>query len=118
MQDNFTWYIRFYEINVELYENNDVHKIAVTKRNGKRVVWVRMTVTQKKIGVTSMSDLTIKEIKCIFNTRNITKEQKAVYKRFGSEWIKDENYMYIRNDLISLIIMNCRTPKAVAFKSN
>lgn len=37
---------------------------------------------QEKLRVKNMSDLTIKKIKCVYNTKNLTKEQiKKIWKR-------------------------------------
>ena len=64
-----------------------------------------------------MSGLVIKKIKRIFNTETPTKKTKRKYKRFRKEFIPGESGVYVRNDLMSSIIMNCRIPKTVEFRS-
>ena len=59
-----------------------------------------------------MSDLTIKEIKVIFNSRNRKKQQTEEYKRRT-----DEIFIYICEELASKIIMNCRVPTADKFRT-
>ena len=69
---------------------------------------------QEKLSVKNMSDLTIKAIKCVYNTKNLTKEQiKKIWKRnlAGLTWI------YFREDLVLSIIIDCRIPTAIEFRS-
>ena len=63
-----------------------------------------------------MSDLTIKAIKGIYNTRNLTEKQIKKYKRYGKEFIDNLTGMYIREDLALPIIINCRTTESCNFK--
>ena len=69
---------------------------------------------QVKLGVKNMSDLTIKAIKGIYNTKTPTYEQ---IRRYGKEFIDGLTGIYIRENLALLIIMDCRTSIAVEFKS-
>ena len=64
-----------------------------------------------------MSDLTIKAIKGIYNTKNLTKEQIKKYKRYGQKIIDNLTGIYIREDLALSIIIDCRTPTAFEFRS-
>ena len=69
---------------------------------------------QEKLSVKNMSDLTIKAIKCFYNTKNLKKEQiKKIWKRnlAGLTWI------YFREDLALSIILDCRIPTAIEFRS-
>ena len=61
---------------------------------------------QGGLGVKNMSDLVRKEIDCIFETNNPTKDQIRKHKRSGKEWISDDIYTYVCGDLISKIMHN------------
>ena len=54
-----------------------------------------------------------KKIHAIFATKSPTKEQTRKYKRPEKELDNDSNstFMYVRSDLISRIIKNCRGEK-------
>ena len=67
---------------------------------------------QVKLCVKNMSDLRVKEIKGIFNSRNPTKQQFEEYKRWA-----DDAFIYICEEHALKIIMNCRVPAAVEFKT-
>ena len=64
------------------------------------------------LGVKNMSDLVRKEIHDIFETKNHTKTQVKKYKRRGNE-LDNSNatFVYVRSDLMSRIIKNCRGEK-------
>ena len=81
-------------------------------------LWLRNKDIRKKIGVKNIDDLIDKEIKSKFKTDKATKQKIKEYKRHGSKIIDDEKFMYTHEDIIMLIIMNCRvsTPKAVEFR--
>ena len=65
-----------------------------------------------------MSDLIIKAIKGIYDTENPIENQIRKYKRYGKEFIDDLTGIYIHEDLSLLIIMDCRTPTAIEFRTN
>ena len=64
-----------------------------------------------------MSDLTIKPIKDIYNTKACTKEQVRKYKRDAKEYVSDSTGIYIRQDLNLSVIMHYRTPTEIEFRS-
>ena len=64
-----------------------------------------------------MYDLTIKAIKGIFNSKNLTEEQIKKYKRYGKEFISNLTGIYIYDDLALSIIIDCRTPTTIEFRS-
>ena len=72
---------------------------------------------QNKLGVKNMTDLTIKDIKRIYNTKALTDEKIYVYKKHESELIDSEKFMYIHESISLSIIMNCRTPTAIEFRT-
>ena len=73
---------------------------------------------QEGIGVKNMSDLVTKEIRAIFGTKNPSKDQIRKRKKWEKEW--DHNsaatFVYVRSDLMSRIIKNCRGEKKGAKK--
>ena len=75
---------------------------------------------QEGIGVKNMSDLVTKEIRAIFRTKNPSKDQIRKRKKREKEW--DHNsaatFVYVRSDLMSRIIKNCRGEKKGAKKKN
>ena len=70
---------------------------------------------QDKLGVKSMSDWVIKVIEGIYNKKrnDITDQEKEEYKAWA-----DYGYVYIIRDLALKIIMDCRLPTAIEFRSN
>ena len=78
---------------------------------------VKICGIQEKLAVKNMSDLTIKAIKGIDNTKTPTKKQIRKYKRYCKEFISDLTGIYIREDLKLVIIMDCRTPTEIEFRS-
>ena len=75
-----------------------------------------MIDVQNGLGLKNISDLLRKVMYGIFETKNITKEQKKKYIRTKKE-IKKElkndyySYKYVKSDLMEKIIKNCRGVK-------
>ena len=69
---------------------------------------------QNDLVVENIYDLVRKEIHGKY-----TDEQVRKYKRYGSEWFKDDKYLYAHEDIMTPIIMYCKesTPKATEFRS-
>ena len=63
------------DISVDTYAENCVHTMKVIKRDNKSTLWIKMRDIQDKLGVKNMSDLTIKAIKGIYKTKNLTESQ-------------------------------------------
>ena len=103
---------KMFNISVQNYKNAQVYTITVPNRE---LFWVRMINVQKGSGVKNMSDLVRKEIHGIFETKNPTKEQIKKNKRSEKETDKksksDSKLKYIRSDLMSRIMKNCRGEK-------
>ena len=59
-----------------------------------------------------MSDLTIKEVTRVFNNRNPTNKQIEEYKKWA-----DDGLVYIHKKLALKIIMNCKVPTAIEFRT-
>ena len=64
-----------FRISAETSKNNSINTIIVNNEENKPVIWLKMHDMQDEVGVKNMSDLTIKEIKGIFNSRNSTKNK-------------------------------------------
>ena len=77
-----------------------------------------MTDIQNGLDIENICDLVTKEILGRYLTKKPTEEQAKKYKRYGSEWFKDDIYLYA-HDIITPIIMYCRvpTPKSIEFRS-
>ena len=100
-------------ITADNYADAGVHTIAV---KNKELFSVKMIDVQNGLGLKSISDLLRKEMYGIFETKNITKEQKKKYiktkKEINNE-LKNDYYndKYVKSDLMEKIIKNCRGVK-------
>ena len=79
-----------------------------------------MNDVQNRLGVKNMSDLVRKGIFGIFETKNPTKDEVEKYKRRENELDNNSNatFVYVRSDLMSRIIKNCRGEKRRGEKKN
>ena len=66
---------KIFRISTETSKNNGINTIIVNNGENKPVIWLKMHDMQDELGVKNISDLTIKEIKGIFNSRNSTKNK-------------------------------------------
>ena len=75
---------------------------------------------QEGVGVKNMSHLVRIEIWGIFRTKNPTKHQIRKYKRREKELDHNSTttFLYVRNDLVSKIITNCRGGKKETKKND
>ena len=98
------------DISVEKYTDAKVCTITV---DNKELFWVRMHDVQEGLGVKNMSDLVRKKIHGIFETKYHTKDQIRKYKRCEKDLDNNSNatFVYVRSDLMSRIIKNCRGEK-------
>ena len=97
-----------FKTSAETYADAKVHTITMGKR---RLFWVRINDVQDGLGIKNISDLVRKEIHGIFETKSPTKDQIRKYKRSGRKWFSVYVYAYVRSDLMSRIIKNCRGGK-------
>ena len=74
-----------YLISAEGYKNASVH-ILIKKNRGK--IWVIMKNVHDGLGVKNMSDLVLKEIYGIYETKTPTKEQIKKYKMTERNFLK------------------------------
>ena len=70
---------------------------------------------QDTLGGKNMSDLTIKAIKGIDNTKTFRKEQMKKYRRYGNELIAGSTGIYICEGLALSTIIHCRIATAIGF---
>ena len=94
---------------VENYQNARVHTITVKNKDLFRV---KMKDVQDGLGVKSISDLLTKEMQGKFDTKELTEEQKNIYKETEYQITKIETDSkrdkFARSDLEEKIIKNCR----------
>ena len=113
-----------YLISAEGYKNAGVHFLRVRKTGE---IWSSMKDVHKGLGVKNMSDLILKEIYGIYETKNLTNKQIQKYKMTEREIFekydnlsKDElntktnKNVYIKNDVMSTVIKRCRGEKKEA----
>ena len=88
-------------------------KVCTIKIGNKKLFWVKVNDVQNGLGVKNMSVLVRKEIHSIFETKNPTKDQVKKYKRHENDLHNNSNatLVYVRSDLMSRIIKNCRGEK-------
>ena len=79
---------------------------------------------QNGLGVTNLSDLTLKELYGIYEIKNVTKEQVKEYKMTDREYYerfdnlskielnkKNNKETYVRNDVMTTLVKCCRGEK-------
>ena len=110
-----------YLISGEGYKNAGVHFLRVQEPGE---IWSSMKDVHKDLGVKNMSDLILKEIYGIYETKNLTNKQIQKYKMTEREIFekydnlsKDElntktnKNVYVKNDVMSTVIKRCRGKK-------
>ena len=65
---------------------------------------------QNGLGTKNISDLLRQQMRGIYETKNLTKEQKRKYIKTKKEICSslENDYKYVRSDIIEKIIKNCR----------
>ena len=110
-----------YLISAEGYKNVDV-RILIIKKNGE--IWPSLKGVGSGMGVKNISDLVLKEIYGICETKNPTKEQineykmteREIYEKFGNLSedelnTKSNKNIYVKHDVMTTIIKRCRGEK-------
>ena len=117
-----------YLISAEGYKNADFH-ILIIKKTGE--IWASMKDVVRGMGVKNISDLVLKEIHGVCETKDLTKEQinkyklteREIYEKF-SKLSEDElntksnKNICVRNNVMTTIIKGCRGEKKKRHKSN
>ena len=112
---------KMYLISAEGYKNANVEFLAIKTTSE---IWLNMKDVGSDIDVKNLSDLVLKEIYGISETKNPTKKQvneykmtkRQIYKKFTNLSDKELNAknnkkMYVRNDVMTTIIKQCRGEK-------
>ena len=112
---------KMYLISAEGYKNANVEFLAIKTTSE---IWLNMKDVGSDIDVKNLSDLVLKEIYGISETKNPTKKQvneykmtkRQIYKKFTNLSDKELNAknnkkMYVRNDVMTTIIKRCRGEK-------
>ena len=103
-----------YLISNEIYKNAGVH-ILIIKKTVK--IWAIIKNVRGILGVKNMSDLILKEIYDIYETKNLTKEQIKKHKMTEREILEKYNNLsedelntksnknvYVENDVMTIVI--------------
>ena len=109
-----------YLISAEGYEKANVDFLTIKKL----VIWVSMKYVGSGMGLKNISDLVLKEIYGICETKNPTKKhfneykmtEREIYKNFTNLSEKELNTKnnkkaYVRNDVITTVVKRCRGEK-------
>ena len=112
---------KMYLISAEGYKIANVEFLTIKTTSE---IWVNMKDVGSGIGVKNVSDLVLKEIYCICETKNPTKEQvndykmtkREIYKRFTNLSKKELNTKnnkspYARNDVMATILNDVEEKK-------
>ena len=110
-----------YLTSTEGYKNAGVHFSRV---NQTGEIWPRMKDVHKGLSVKNMSNLVLKEIYGIYETKNLTNKQikkykiseKDIFKKYanlsGDELnTKSNKNVYVKNDVMTTVIKRCRGEK-------
>ena len=110
-----------YVISVEGYKNAGVHCLRI-KKTGE--LWVNMKNVGDGLGVTNISNLVLKEIKDIYEKKELTKEEiknhkmteRKINEKFANLNEDELNEMsnkniYVENNMMTNIIKHCRGEK-------
>ena len=116
-----------YLIYVEGYKNANVDFLTIKTASE---IWVNMNNVGSGMGVKNISDLVLKEIYGICETKNPTKKQvneykmtkRKIYKKFTNLNEKELNTKnnkeaYVRNDVMTTIIKCCRDEKTSCIRA-
>ena len=117
---------KMYLISAKGYKNANVEFLTVKTTSE---IWVNMKDVERGMGVKGTSDLVLKEMYGICETKNPTKKQvneykmrkKQIYKKFTNLSDKELNTKnnkktYVRNDVMTTIIKRCRGEKTRGIK--
>ena len=110
-----------YLVSAEGYKDAGVHFLRV-RETGE--IWLSMKDLHKGLGAKSMSDLILKEIYGIYETKNLTNKQIQKYKMTEREIFekydnlsKDElntktnKNVHVKNDVMNIVIKHCTADK-------
>ena len=112
---------KMYLISAEGYNNGKIYFLTITTTSE---IWVSMKDVWSGMGVKNISNLVLKEIYGICETKNPLKEQvnkykmakKQIYKKFTNLSQEKLNAInnkktYVKNDVMTTVIKRCRGEK-------
>ena len=115
-------------ISAEGYKNAGVHCLKIRKTDE---LWVGVKDVGVELGVKSISDLVFKEIRGIYEKKELTKEETKCYKMTEREIYKNYDNLSkdelntksnkntpVKNNVMTNIIKRCRGEKKKRNKSN
>ena len=118
---------KMYLTSAEGYKNAKVDFLTITATSE---IWVSMKDVGSSMAVKNISDLVLKEIYGICETKNPTKKQvieykmteREIYKKFtnlSKEELNTKNNKktYVRNDVMTTVIKRCRGEKTRGIKT-
>ena len=97
-----------YLISSEGYKNVGVHILIIRKTEK---IWVSMKNVHNSLGVKNISDLILKEIYGIYETKNLTKKQVFEnYTNLSEEKLseKSNKNVYVKNNVMATVIKRCK----------
>ena len=108
-----------YLVSAEGYKSAEVH-ILIIRKTGK--IWARMKNVHKGLGVKNISDLLLKEIYGIYETKNLIKKQirkykmtiREIFEKYLSEdelSEKSNKNVNVKNYVMTTVIKRCRGEK-------
>ena len=109
----FFWmYYKMVVNTVENYSNAGVKTITI---KNEKLFWVKISDVENGLGIKNISDLLRKKMCGIFETKNLTEEQKRKFirarKEINNEIRNDYKFKFARSDIMEKIIKNCRGAK-------
>ena len=113
----FSTHFTMFKISAGASAKSCNNAITVHKKDTKTVFWIKMHDIQDELCVKNISYLTIKAIKGIYETNGPKNEQIKRCKRYGKELLDGVTGIYIHENFALSIIMDCRTPTSIEFRS-
>ena len=110
-------HIKVLKISAKTNAKNCINTITVHKKENKAVLWIGMHDIRHNLGVKNMSDLIIKAIKEIYETKTPANEQIKRCKIYGKELLDVLAGINVLGYLASSIIIDCKTATAIEFRS-
>ena len=105
------------QVSAKTWEKSSIRMRIIKNEENKLEIWLNRHDIQHRLGVKSISDMTIKEIEGLYNKKrkNITRQEKEEYKAWA-----DDGFVYILSDLALKIIKGYKgsEKKAFNFRSN
>ena len=109
---------KMFKITTETFAKSCVHTIKVNETDNKSVLWIEMIDIQETSDVKNVPDLVDQKTKSKFKGNNPTNEQIKKCKKYGSEIIDSEKFVYTHEGVIISVIMHYRTTDSCKLKIN